>query len=115
MQHLDRLSWCFTLSLTLNGLFATCQALAQAPPGQTVPVDLSNYNRESGVVVRSENGAEKSCPTTTLPPPFEDAVECPIPSVMLINPACTCPTEATRTTIANNHLIMLPLKNHHPA
>jgi hypothetical protein len=60
MQHIRGVSWYLMLSLTLNTWWATSEALAQAPSDETadhtVPVDLSGYNRESGVIVQSRNG-----------------------------------------------------------
>ena len=59
MQLFSRISWCFTLSFVLNTWIITSQALAQNLPGEiadrTVPVDLSDYNHQSGVVVQSSN------------------------------------------------------------
>ncbi len=46
MQLFRGVSWCLTLSITL----AACQATVHA---QRVPVDLSGYNRQSGVIVQS--------------------------------------------------------------
>ena len=59
MQPICGVSWYLMLSLTLNTWWATSEALAQAPSDETadrtVPVDLSGYNRESGVIVQSRN------------------------------------------------------------